>query len=90
MMSTLTVHCQWEDEMVRERTGHLPSYAEAKKMRSLTLHTDGCPRASLRECSSSSRFNRIWEQKQISPGYIIKKLIHNFQHAFLALLGVLH
>src|SRR6218665_671137 len=26
MMSTLTTHCQWEDETVRERTGHPPSY----------------------------------------------------------------
>src|SRR6218665_1356900 len=48
MMSTLTVHCQWEHEMVRERTGHLPSYAEAEKMKSITLHIHGCPRASLR------------------------------------------
>jgi len=31
------------DEMARERTGHLPLYAEAKKMKSLTLHTHGCP-----------------------------------------------
>ena len=30
-----------------------PSYAEAKKMKSLTLHTHGCPRASLRDWSSS-------------------------------------
>ena len=37
MMSTLTANCQWEDEMVWERTGHPPSYAEAKKMKSLTL-----------------------------------------------------
>src|SRR6218665_2759757 len=44
MMSKLTTHCQWEDETVRERTGHPPSYAEAKKMKSLTLHTDGCPK----------------------------------------------
>ena len=28
-MSTLTIHCQWEDEMVMERTGHPPSHAEA-------------------------------------------------------------
>ena len=54
MMSTLTVHCQWVDETVRKRTGHPPSYAEAKKMKSLTLHTHGCLRASLRDCSSSS------------------------------------
>src|SRR6218665_1491273 len=34
MMSTLTTHCQWEDEMVSERTGHgLPSYVVAKNMR---------------------------------------------------------
>jgi len=49
MMSTLTALCQWEDEMVRERTGHLPSYAVAKKKKSLTLHTHGCLRASLRD-----------------------------------------
>jgi len=24
VMSTLTIHCQWEDEMKRERTGHPP------------------------------------------------------------------
>ena len=49
-----TAHCQWEDETVRERTGHPPSYAEAKKMKSLTLHTRGCPKDSLRDCWSSS------------------------------------
>jgi len=40
-MSTLTMHCQWEDETPSERTGYLSSYAEAKKVRSLTLHTQG-------------------------------------------------
>jgi len=30
MMSTLTVHCKWEDETMRERTGHPPSCFEAK------------------------------------------------------------
>ena len=54
MMSTVTTHCQWEDEMVRERSGHQPSYTEAKKIRSLTLHTHGCLRVSLRDWSSSS------------------------------------
>src|SRR6218665_1533516 len=49
VMSTLTAHCQWEDETVRERTGYPPSYAEAEKMESLTLHTHGCPRASLKD-----------------------------------------
>jgi len=39
-MSTLTVHCQWEDETVRKRTSHPPpSYAEAKKIMWLALHT---------------------------------------------------
>src|SRR6218665_423235 len=52
MMSTLVIHCQWEDETVREKTGHLPSYAEAKKIKSLALHTHDCLRASLRDCSS--------------------------------------
>jgi len=31
----------------------LPSYAEAKKLKSITLHTHGCPRASLRDRPSS-------------------------------------
>src|SRR6218665_153303 len=35
-------HCLWEDETVRERTGHPHSYTVAKKMKSLTLHTHGC------------------------------------------------
>src|SRR6218665_1267390 len=52
MMSTLTAPCQWEDEVVRERIGHQPSCAKAKKMKSLTFQTHGCPRASLRDCSS--------------------------------------
>src|SRR6218665_1605820 len=30
MRSTLTVHCQWEDETMRERTGYPPSCAKAK------------------------------------------------------------
>jgi len=36
-MSTLTVHCHWGDEMARERTGHQHYYAEATKMKALTL-----------------------------------------------------
>src|SRR6218665_715908 len=51
MMSTLTSPCQWEDKTVRERTGHPPSCTEAKKMKSLTLHTHGCPKASLCVCT---------------------------------------
>jgi len=54
MMSTLIIHCQWEDEMMRERTGHPPSYAKANKMKSLALHAHDCLRAGLRDCSSSS------------------------------------
>jgi len=54
IISTLTAHCQWEDEAARERTGNPPSYAKAKKMKSLTLHTHGCPRASLRDYSSTT------------------------------------
>src|SRR6218665_2260321 len=49
MMSTLTTPCKWKDETVSERTGHQPSYAEAERMKSLTLHSHGCPRASLRD-----------------------------------------
>jgi len=31
-MSALTVYCQWEDERLRERTGHPPLHAEVKKL----------------------------------------------------------
>src|SRR6218665_1750427 len=48
MISTLTAHCQWKEETVREGTDHPTSYALAKKMKSLTLYTHGCPWASLR------------------------------------------
>jgi len=41
---TLAVHWRWEEERVREWTGH--TYARAKKMKSLTLHTQGCLRDS--------------------------------------------
>src|SRR6218665_116115 len=54
IMGTLTIHCQWEDETARKRTGHPPSYAEAKTIKSLTLHTHGCSWAGLRDCSSSA------------------------------------
>jgi len=39
--------------MLRERTGHPPSCAEAKEMKSLTLHIHACLRASLKDWSSS-------------------------------------
>ena len=32
IMSRLTVHCHWEDEMVRERTGHPPHLPWLRKM----------------------------------------------------------
>ena len=32
-VETWTVHCKWEDETVKEKTGHPPSYAVAKKMK---------------------------------------------------------
>jgi len=54
MMSTLIALYKWEDETARERTGHPPSYAEAQKMKLLTLHIYGCPNARLRDCSSST------------------------------------
>src|SRR6218665_2878523 len=34
----------------------LLSYAKAKKMKSLTLHTNGNPSARLRECSPSTKY----------------------------------
>jgi len=49
MMGTLNVHCLWEAETARERTGHPPPYVEAKRMKPITLHTHG-----LRDWASSS------------------------------------
>jgi len=45
MTNTQIAYCQWDDETVRERTDNPPSYAVAKKMKSITLHTHGCLRA---------------------------------------------
>lgn len=44
MMSTLSVHCPWEDETAREGNDHLILYAEAEKMKVPTLHTHDCLR----------------------------------------------
>ena len=46
MESALTVHCEWEDERVREMTGHPSSYAVAKKLKMIILHAHDCLRAS--------------------------------------------
>ena len=51
--TTIHVHCQWGDETITERTRHMPSYAEAKKMKSLALYDIDSLRASLRDWSSS-------------------------------------
>jgi len=78
MMSTPTVNCRWEDETVIERTDHPPSYAEAKKMKSLALHTHGCLK-SLVDCSSSS----VYISRVFSPAYrrhrhcfVSKEVVH--------------
>jgi len=48
-MSTPTLYIvgacgAWEDGTAREMTGvHPPSYAEAKKVKSLAIHIHGCP-----------------------------------------------
>jgi len=72
MMSRVTIHCQREDETVMERTGHSPSFAEAKKMKSLTLHTHGWPRASVQDCSSSSYSYSCSYNRQYAVGAQIK------------------
>jgi len=38
-MTTLAAHRMWEDGKVIEMTTHMPSYAKAKEMRSIALHT---------------------------------------------------
>src|SRR6218665_3482919 len=52
----LTIYCQWEDEITKERTGHPYSYVEAEKMKLVPLHTHGCLRASEKDCSSCFGF----------------------------------
>ena len=56
---------------VRERTGHPSSYAEAKKMKLLTLHTHGSSRTSLRDCYSSSLTRALHYSLQ---GYVHSRL----------------
>jgi len=46
-----------EDEMAGDRNGHPPSYAEAKKLMSLTLHTYGCLKGYLKGLLLSPREN---------------------------------
>ena len=61
----LSAHYQWEDETVWERTGHPPSYAEAKKMKSITLNTHGCATARLRDWYSSSSASELSQNEII-------------------------
>lgn len=46
LCSASTAYFEREDETLRERTGHPPSYAEAKKMKALSHHTHGSPGSS--------------------------------------------
>jgi len=77
MMSTLTVHCHWKDEMVRERAGHPQSNAEAKKMKSLTPCAHGYPRASLKDFSSFCQNNTQRYSNQMTKDQTIK--LKNFK-----------
>ena len=86
-MSTLTAHCQLEDEKVRERTGHPLSYAETKKMKSLTLHAHGCLRASLRESSSS--YYKLYSWLFIYPAKAVDYWLDKHQRRALDLGGSL-
>lgn len=36
----INMHCRWEDKKARERTGHPPSLAEAKKMSNSFMELD--------------------------------------------------
>lgn len=38
IMITLTMHCQWEDKVMKERTDHSPAFTEAKKFKLAILH----------------------------------------------------
>jgi len=52
-----------------------PSYAEATKMKWLTLHTNGCLRASLRECSSSFFGDWICKPHKYAQGYNLNNIL---------------
>lgn len=57
------------------RTGHSPSNADAKKLKSLTLNTHDCRRASLRDLSSSSDYSVVG---LLLEGYTSDRLRFNF------------
>src|SRR6218665_50003 len=77
------VHCPWEDETVRERSGLPPSYTEVKRMKSLTLHTHCCPRASLRSCSSSSGFLILSQFRYLLMPFFCFNCCAKFSHLFV-------
>src|SRR6218665_40474 len=87
MMSALTICCQWEDEMVRERIGHLPSYAEAKKAKSLTLHTHGCSRAILKG-NALLLLKFEYSQSQDFKSFIkpLRQIFISYQDMFIAVI----
>src|SRR6218665_3625676 len=58
--TTLTMHCRCKGETARKRTDHPNSYTEVKKTRSLTQHTHGCVKASLKDRSSSTIYIYIY------------------------------
>ena len=60
LIITLTVYCQWEDDMARERSCHLPAHAEAKKgSKSLTVFIPlAASQANLKNCSRQN-FQKI-------------------------------
>ena len=70
MMSTPSAHYRWEDTE-KERTGRPTSYAQAKKIKSLTLQIHGCLKASLWEFSSSS-FHTGNKDKQAMQSTVAK------------------
>src|ERR1043165_3129319 len=70
MMMMMTIHCQLEGDRAKERTGHRPSYAEAKKMKS-ALHLLGFIQAIVVSESTSFKFiaeEQFFSEAMFKPG----------------------
>lgn len=84
-MSTLTIHCRWEDQVARERTRHTPAAAYAKIKNwshSLTLRTHGWPSEILYETALLPYINKtasnIHKRRQTEKRPVIALFICTF------------
>src|SRR5688572_5596168 len=75
-----------EDEMARQRTGHPPSYAEAKKMKSLTFHTHDCLSGYLKINQSINQSIFVYSEHQADRTQLVTLVSHVFIYVFICML----